>query len=62
MGLGTFFTNVLPDLKFPQSRDQPRAQQQADQQRRQTGIRGAEGDVLKHVQDPERGPEMIQRI
>src|SRR6266550_2456407 len=62
MRLRAFAPNLLPDLKLPKPRNQPRTQRQADQQRRQTGVRRAERDVLKHVQHPERCPVPVQRI
>src|SRR5581483_5344199 len=62
MRLGTFFTNVLADLKVAQTVDQPGTEEQADQQRRYARVRRPEGDVLKNIQHPQRRPVPVQRI
>jgi len=54
--------NLLPDLKLAQSRDEPRPQKQADQERRETRIGRAERNVGENVQHLERFPEPVQRI
>src|SRR2546422_590333 len=62
MGLRTFFANLLPDLKFSQTRNQPRPKDEADEQRGDTGVCGAEGDVLEDVQYAQRRPVPVERV
>jgi hypothetical protein len=45
MRLRAFLTDVLPDLKFAQLGDEPRAQRNTEKQRGQAGKRSAERGV-----------------
>ena len=57
MRLRALFADVLPDLKLAQLVDQPRAERDAEEQRRQAGERGAEGGV---AEDAERADVSLQ--
>src|SRR5262249_13183133 len=54
--------NVLADLEVAQAVDQPGTQKKADQQSRYARICGAERDVLKDIEHPQRRPVPVQRI
>jgi hypothetical protein len=53
MRLGTFFPDVLPDLKLVEPVNQPGAQQQAEQKCGEAGHGRSKCDVAKYIQGPE---------
>src|SRR2546428_9290042 len=62
MRLWTFFTNVLADLKLAQPRNQPGAEEQADEQGGDARVGRAKRNVLENVEYPQRRPVPVQRI
>src|SRR5690348_12019516 len=57
MGLGTFFADILANLKLAQTANQPRAKDERQKHRGQAGINGSNRDVTKHVQRTEVTPQ-----
>src|SRR5215471_8262190 len=62
MRLWTVFANVLSDLKFPQTSDEPRSQQNCHEQSRNARHPGAERRVLKNAERRQRRVGTIQLL
>src|SRR5215469_1034614 len=57
MGLRTFFTDVLANLQFAQTANQPRPKDQREKHRGQAGVYRANRDVPKNVERAEVAPQ-----
>ena len=57
MGLGTFFADVLANLKLAQLANQPRTKDQRQEHRGQAGVNRAHRDVAKNVERAEVAPQ-----
>ena len=62
MRLRPFGANHLTDLKLTQLPDQPRAERQADRERRQRRRRSAERDVARHVEHRELAVKRVEQV
>src|SRR5262245_61792209 len=62
MAGGTFLTNHLTNLKFPQLGDQPRSKGDADDKGRDTRRRRSERDVLNDIQHRQPGVKRVQKV
>jgi hypothetical protein len=51
MGLGTVFPYVLPDLVPGQHPDHIRTEQKGEEQGRQSGINGPQGDIAEDIEE-----------
>ena len=57
MGLGTFFADILANLKLAQLANQPRTKDQRQEHRGQAGVNRAHRDVAKNVERAEVAPQ-----